>query len=113
MSFLSTLNDRCTIQNRTVDSKGDVDNETWKPQERPTPCRVMKIVNRRRTSPDSAEKMQYGTFVFTNIVLSKKAVIAIHDRIDHGGRMYDVLEVVGARDARGLHHQVAICDVRA
>ncbi len=113
MNFGYLLNDQCTILNRTENKAGMVDTETWTAQALPVRCRVMKQINRRKTSPDGAEKVKYGTFVFTNIVLLKSTVIDIHDRISHENRMYDVIEVSQPRDSRGVHHLVAICEVRA
>jgi hypothetical protein len=106
------LSDRCTILNRTVTS-GMRDTEKWTAQAIPVRCRVMKQINRRRTSSDSAEKVKYGTFVFTNIVLPKTAVIEIHDRISHENRIYDVMEVSRPRNSRTVNHLVAFCEVRA
>jgi hypothetical protein len=99
-----------------VTTTGKVDTETWKSQADATRCRVMTQVSRRRTSPDTAEKVQYGTFVFLTVVLPKSAVIAIHDRILYpvkNGQVYDVMAVVPARDGKGPHHLVASCDARA
>jgi hypothetical protein len=110
--FSVLLNDHCTILNRTTKS-GMTDSEKWTAQPVPVRCRVMKQVSRRKTSSDSAEKVKYGTFVFTNIVLLKSAVIEIHDRISHENRTYDVIEVSRPRNSRGVNHLVAICDVRA
>lgn len=76
----------------------------------------MTSVNRRRTSPDSAEKMQYGTLVFLTVALPKTANISIHDRIVYpvaSGKVYDVMSVVQARGARSVSHIVASCDARA
>jgi len=115
-AFLAALNDRCLIQSRTVDTTGKEDLEAFNAQPKPVKCRVIKIPNRRKTSPDNAEKVQYGTFIFTNIILPKNTEISIHDRIVHpvkNGRTYDVLEVNESRDGRGPSHLVAICDVRA
>lgn len=112
MSWPQLLNDRCRIQTRVV-TPGMVDTEVFTPQATETRCRVIKQPSRRRTSPDSAEKIQYGTFIFTNIVLPKNAIIVIHDRVEHKGRVYDVLEVIEARDGKGPHHLVALCDARA
>ena len=112
----SQLNDLCVVQNRTVDSSGKVDNETWTAQAAPVRCRVIQKIARRQTSAEGAEKVQYGTYVFLNVVLPKSVVIEIHDRIlwpVTGGRVYDVMAVVPARDGRGLHHYVANCDARA
>ena len=111
MSFLAYLNDFCTIQKRSV-TAGMVDTEVFT-DGNPTRCRVIKQVSRRRSSPDSAEKLQYGTFVFTNIILPRTAALTIHDRIKHRGRSYDVLEVIEGRDSHGLHHLTALCDARA
>lgn len=113
LSLYSLSNDSCVIQNRSIDSSGKIDNETWTSQTTTTRCRVIKQVNRRRSSPDGSEKVQYGTFVFTNIVLPVATNVLIHDRIVHRGRVYDVLEVIETRDAKGPHHLVALCDVRA
>jgi len=115
MSFDSLLKDRCIIQNRTVDTSGKVDKETWTSQATQSKCRAITTTSKRRSSPDSAEKVQYGTFVFMTFHLPKNANIAIHDRIFYpaiNGRTLDVIAVIEAGSTKG-HHLVAQCDARA
>lgn len=115
MSLSEHLSDHCVIQNRTV-SAGKVDTEVFTAQILPTNCRVITQVNKRKTSPDGAEKIQYGTFVFLNVVLPKSANIKIHDRIQWpvtDGNVYDVAAVIPARNAKNTNHLVAVCDTRA
>jgi hypothetical protein len=108
-----TFDDYCTIQNRTSDSDGMVDNETFTPQATPVRCRVMKAASRRKTTPDSTEKVQYGVFIFATILLPRNVTIAAHDRIVHEGNTYDVAEVNRPKFRKQVTHQIAICDVRA
>ena len=81
MNFAAFLSDSCVIQTRTVDATGKEDLETFTSQDVSTRCRVTTQVLKRKTSPDGAEKLQYGTFVFLNVVLPRAARVVNHDRI--------------------------------
>ena len=116
MSFSQLINDHCTIQNRTADTTGKSDTETFTAQATPTRCRVITQVSRRRSGASDAEKLQYATLVYTTFALPKTASIGIHDRIAYpvtNGQTFDVIAVIQARDAKGVRHLVAQCEGRA
>lgn len=106
MPFGDLLPDRCTIQNRTVDTSGKTHVESWAAQAAPTPCRALiRIAN----SYD-AEKARQATSVRARFALPKTAVVAKRDRILHDGEVYEVIKVVKPFDAAAQHHTVAICE---
>ncbi len=116
MSFQPYLKDLCIIQNRVVNTTDKVDIEDFVAQATPTKCRAMIYTTKRRSSPDTAEKVQYGTFIFMTFILPKTAVVAIHDRIMYppvNGQVFDVAAVNTPGTARKDHHIVARCDARA
>jgi len=112
MNYERYLKDRCVIQNRTIDPSGMVDDETWTAQAQPSKCRAITTITKRRTSPEGSEKVQYGTFVFLTLILPKQTNIAIHDRVELNGKVFDVIAVVAA-GRTSTHHLVAQCDARA
>lgn len=104
MSFSSLLSDSCVIKNRTV-THGKTDTESWQAQT-PTKCRVLK----KERFLASGEKVQHATRVRTIFVLPKSAKLSVRDRIEHGSRIYEVIEIAQSRGERSLHHLNAICD---
>lgn len=109
MSYEGLLPDRCTIQNRTLDTSGKTKTETWTAQTEETPCRALfQAIS--RSNPD---KTQNATAIRSRFALPKTAVIAIRDRISHDGRIYDVIHVTTPFDAAEAHHKVAICEAVA
>lgn len=109
MSFTALLPDRCRIQNRSVDSTGKTDAETWAEQTADAPCRALIRIVRRY----AAEKAQHATFVEAKFALRRDENVAIRDRIKHKGRIYDVIQVNHVYDRAGAHHMVAICEAVA
>lgn len=109
MSFRSLLTDSCVIQTRTVVTSGMRDTETWADQPTATPCR--KIT--RNTIKGNVEKTQYSTVVQARFVVPLSAVVSLRDRISHGGRVYDIAEIIVPHDRRGAFHQIVVCEAVA
>lgn len=106
MSILMLMSDSCTILARSV-TAGKIDAESWTAQATPTKCRVLK----QAISPRSTANTQRSTVIRTRFALPPTAVIALRDRIQHGQRVYDVIEVTPATDGTGRHsHTVAVCE---
>lgn len=106
MNFLPLLNDSCTILTRTL-TTGKTDTESWT-DSATMPCRVLKQAVSAR--PD---KTQHATSVRCRFVLRKSETVAIRDRIRHGGRLYDVIEVIRPFDGVAVHHTVALAEAVA
>lgn len=108
MSYLGLLPETCSVYRRTVDTSGKRDIETWFALET-VKCRVLK----QSITRANAEKTQYSTIVRTRFAVPKFCQVAIRDRISHGDRTYDVIEVVAAFERTKSHHKIAVCEVFA
>lgn len=104
MSFSALLNDSCIIQRRIV-TRGKVDTESWQPSDKIS-CRVLK----KERYQAQGEKVQRAQRIRTIFVLPKGSNVALHDRIAHEDRIYEVIEVISPRDSSSVHHINAICD---
>ncbi len=108
MTVLDLLPETCGIYRKTVNTSGKTDTETWSLLETVT-CRVMK----RGSSKANLEKTQYATLISTRFIVPLSSSVAIRDRVSHGGRQYDVIEVVTAYRRTTPSHLIAICEVFA
>ena len=108
MTVLDLLPETCGIFRKTLNTSGKTDTESWSLLETVS-CRVLK----RGSSKANLEKTQYATVVSTRFVLPLSCRVAIRDRVDHGGRQYDVVEVVTTYRRTTPSHLVAICEVFA
>lgn len=108
MSYESLLPELCSIYRKTVDTTKKTTTEAWFLLES-VKCRIIK----KSMVKGNAEKAQYSTLVKTLFHLPKFCDVAIRDRIEHGGRRYDVVDVVNAFDRSKVHHRVAVCEVIA
>lgn len=106
--MIDLLSESCGIYRKTVDTSGKTDTETWALLET-VQCRVLK----NSTTKANLDNTQYATMIRARFVVPLSCNVAIRDRVSHGGRMHDVVEVMTVRDARKPHHKVAVCEVYA
>lgn len=105
MSLTDLLTDTCTIQKRTLDSSGKISKETWAASST-VKCRAMK----RGMGRSGADKFQNATSMSVRFALKLGTDVDIRDRISHGSRVYEVIEVVQPHDSSGAHHVIAVCE---
>ena len=105
MISAALMKDRCVIENYTRDRTLKTAGETWNAQTNTTRCRILK----REASTYSPEKGTRTTQLRVRFMLPKTALIDVRDRIQNGGRKYEVLEInpVGGYKTEYL---IAICD---
>ncbi len=108
MTYSALLPETCTIHRKTVDTSKKTTTEEWFPLET-VKCRVLT----KNSVKSNVEKTQYATLVRKLFAVPKFASVAIRDRISHGGRMYDVVDVVTTYARTSAHHKVAVCEVFA
>jgi hypothetical protein len=105
MSYDGLLVDRCVIQARSVNSSGMDDTESWS-SGTSVPCRKLT----RSTVKGNADKTQFSTVISTRFALLISTAISPRDRILHEGRIFTVIDVLSAFDARKKRIKTAICE---
>jgi hypothetical protein len=72
----------------------------------PVSCRKLT----RSSVKGNADKTQFSTVISTRFALPVSAVLNPRDRIKHENRVYTVIEVLTAWDARRKRIKTAVCE---